>query len=103
MATHGAVTFVMHEQHTKISSGSDRFSDDTPVHIVMSSRFPHKCTTNVVKMLQHVASMFQNGRTLYFRQATCDNPKWFAFDMSIRSEERRVGKECGSRWWQKHE
>src|SRR5690554_1403322 len=27
---------------------------------------------------------------------------WVAFDAAIRSEERRVGKECRSRWWAWH-
>ncbi len=42
VATHRAVAFVVHEQHSKMSIGCNRFSNNAAVHIGVSARLEHQ-------------------------------------------------------------
>src|SRR6266581_3178951 len=39
----------------------------------------------MVEMLLHIAPSLQDGRTMQFRQATCDDAQWFACRVQIQS------------------
>src|SRR5439155_24872226 len=65
-----------------------------------SSDLPDACRTG----RQHAAGIGQRAVDEYRAARTADRPQRAGCEVvaQMRSEERRVGKECRSRWWQYH-
>src|SRR5690606_39453566 len=89
--------FSSRRRHTRFSRdwSSDVCSSDLPRR-GGCQRLAQLVALRGTRPNRHRASLAAPGRKPSWRRSTCRSPR------ACRSEERRVGKECRSRWWACH-
>ena len=75
VSTHGAVAFVVHEQHPQIGLRQLAVHDQGPVHVIVSPRLVHERPPEVVQMFPDVTALGKHAVTFDLRVATEDDPQ----------------------------
>jgi len=92
MTTHGAVSFIVHEENTEIRCGTHRRCKDTAVHFSVTPRLPHQHRSQVIEVFLQVPASLQHGLTGQVRKAARHDSQRFTLRVRI---ERRDAEPAG--------
>ncbi len=92
MAAHGAVAFVVQEEHAERTVAAFGRGDDRAVHVRMAAWFPHEGLAEVVQALLAVAPALQHGLPLQFWKAFDDHAKGLAARMAVDAAQAEAGR-----------
>src|SRR6185369_3576351 len=87
MAAHRAVTLVVQKEDVEI--GISRWSNDSAIHICMTTRLPHQTSAQIVVVFTKITSLFEHVPALNRRQSTNDNPQRLATRMHVDCRDAR--------------
>jgi hypothetical protein len=91
VAAHGAIAFLVGEQHRQIGTGMARFGRDDAIHARMPAGLQHQGAAQMIEPGQGVPPLLQNGGAHKGGIAALDDPHRLARRVHIDSPHDRIG------------